>query len=402
MSSPTTLHKIKRHALLVREMLRQRRYAALRFLASDALHYTALPQSPIGGETLDRMAAAINWICRAQDATPDDGVSYGYFPGRGGWRPSYPETTGYIIPTLVDFANRFNNDEARARAVRMGEWETSVQLPSGAVQGGWLKADEKPTPAVFNTGMVLHGWTVLAGATGDVRFLESGRRAADFLKSDLREDGTFRTHGAFVSDTKIKTYECLCGWALYQFGTLTGDSAYHHTALAAVQAAINQQLPNGWFANNCLERPLAPLLHTIGYTLQGILEVGVLSRRADIIDAARRGVDPILPHIHPSGFVSGRFDSSWSPASRSECLTGSAQVAIVCYRLAHELGDARYRAAADRVVNHLKTLQSLSTNDPGIHGAIAGSFPFLGEYITGGFPNWATKYYVDALMLQTR
>jgi hypothetical protein len=383
-------------------MLRQRRYSAIEFVASDALHYAILHQPPIPGETVNRATAAIKWLYRAQDATPDGGVSYGYFPGRGGWRPSYPETTGYIIPTLLAFSNEFKSDEARVRAIRMGEWETSVQLPDGAVRGGWLRDDQEPTPAVFNTGMVLYGWTVLAETTGNDLFLESARRAADFLKSDLREDGTFRTHGAFVSETRIKTYECLCGWALYQFGTLTGDSSYHQTALAAVRGALDQQLPNGWFANNCLERPLAPLLHTIGYTLQGILEVGVLSGRADLIDAARRGVDPILLHIHPSGFVPGRFDSAWSPASRSECLTGSAQLAIVCYRLTQELGDLRYRESADRIVNHLKTLQSLTSNDPGINGAIAGSFPFFGDYITAGFPNWATKYYLDALMLQNR
>src|SRR5690606_29399804 len=45
---------------------------------------------------------AVDWICRAQDATPDDGIARGYsvlyspyFRSRG-WQPSYPETTGYL------------------------------------------------------------------------------------------------------------------------------------------------------------------------------------------------------------------------------------------------------------------------------------------------------------------
>ena len=56
------------------------------------------------------LAEAIGWLKRAQDATPDRGVSRGYslawHPHRRarGWQPSYPETTGYIIPTFFDCA----------------------------------------------------------------------------------------------------------------------------------------------------------------------------------------------------------------------------------------------------------------------------------------------------------
>ena len=61
---------------------------------------------------LKRTAA---WIARAQDATPDQGVSRGndLLPSsksnRDGWQPSYPETTGYIIPTMIDIAERLGD-----------------------------------------------------------------------------------------------------------------------------------------------------------------------------------------------------------------------------------------------------------------------------------------------------
>ena len=77
----------------------------------------------------------------------------------------------------------------------------------------------------------------------------------------------------------------------------------------------------------------APLTHTIGYALQGILEVGVLSGRGEFLAAARRGVDPIVERIHPGGYLPGRFYAELEPAVLSSCLTGSAQIAIVCYRL---------------------------------------------------------------------
>jgi uncharacterized protein YyaL (SSP411 family) len=360
----------------------------------------------IKGETRERADAAAQWLIRAQDATGDDGVSCGYFPcedgEEGGWRRSYPETTGYIIATLLDYAERRGRDDIRERCFRMVRWETEVQMQSGAVQGGTLCPPERQTPAVFNTGMVLHGYTaaLLAGAEDSV--LTAARCAADFLVRDQGDDGHFRAQGDFVAPGRIKTYNCLCGWALVRFAGITGESGYRNSGIRAVEAAAREQRPNGWFANNCLDRPDAPLLHTIGYTLQGILEVGILTERVDLLNVARRGVAPILDRMGPSGFLHGRYYADWEPAGFSACLTGNAQIAVVCYRLFEATGEARYARAADRLIDFLKGLQNLDSRNQALNGALAGSFPIFGGYMPGGYPNWATKYFLDSLLLQER
>ena len=58
---------------------------------------------PAYGEDERHLTAAIAWLCRAQDVCPDGGMSYGY-DIRNGWMPAYPETTGYIVSTLFDYA----------------------------------------------------------------------------------------------------------------------------------------------------------------------------------------------------------------------------------------------------------------------------------------------------------
>src|SRR2546422_11092945 len=114
--------------------------------------------------------AAIEWLVRAQDATPDDGASRAFslawrpYFGRGGWQPSYPETTGYIIPTLYAAARRLGRAELAAPAGRAARWEIEVQLPTGAVRGGGIGAPE--SPAGFNTGQVLLGWLAASEETG--------------------------------------------------------------------------------------------------------------------------------------------------------------------------------------------------------------------------------------------
>ena len=59
------------------------------------------------------LVEAIEWIKRAQDVNADGGVARGYsitwnpyFRSKG-WQPSYPETTGYIIPTFFKTTKYF-------------------------------------------------------------------------------------------------------------------------------------------------------------------------------------------------------------------------------------------------------------------------------------------------------
>ena len=375
-----------------------RRHARL-----DLIRYAFGLVKPVTGQTGERARDAAAWLLGAQAATSDDGVSLGYFPCDGiyqGWRPSYPETTGYIITSLLQYSRQFGEVRAREAAIKMAYWEIAVQMPSGAVQGGPVTSPDKQAPAAFNTGMVLDGWCSAFQETQYPAFIDAARMAADFLVNDLDEDGYFKTNGEYVSVGEIKTYTCLCAWALYRFGVLVSDRRYCDGAIRSIDAALRQQQSNGWFAHNCLSRSDAPLTHTIGYALQGILEVGVLSGRTDFIESVRRGVEPLLAKITHNGFLPGRFYADWEPASFSSCLTGSAQIAVVCFRLAEVTGEARYAASANRLLDFLKSLQAMDLSNPALNGAIGGSFPLLGEYMRSGYPNWATKYLLDAILIQ--
>jgi hypothetical protein len=379
------------------------RYPFVRLLYKDSMRFMLGNVQPIRGETLERAKAAADWLLRAQAATADDGVSYGYFPyGSGnGWKTSYPETTGYIISTLLEYANNTGDTQIAEAALKMAHWEVSVQMKSGAVQANARCAPEDQVAAAFNTGMVLDGWSSAFRFSQDKRFLKAGQRAGDFLVGDMNEHGYLQSHGKNMP-VSIKTFTCLCAWPLCRLSEDTGDDRYRIAAVKIVEAALKQQHANGWFANNCLTRHEAPLLHTIGYTLQGILEVGISTKRDDFIGAAQRGIDPLISQMSSKGFLPGRFYSDWKPAAFSSCLTGSAQIAVVCYRLFEHTGDVKYRGAADALLNFLKALQIIDIPITGVQGALSGSFPIVGAYQMLGYPNWATKYYLDALMCQQR
>src|SRR5215831_21390816 len=94
-----------------------------------------LPLTDPGLETgIDESMA---WLGQAQDhsSTHDGGVARHYSLVTG-WGPSYPETTGYIIPTMLAYARLRGDEAAHWRAKRMLDWLVSIQFPDGGFQGG--------------------------------------------------------------------------------------------------------------------------------------------------------------------------------------------------------------------------------------------------------------------------
>src|SRR5204863_3119204 len=138
-----------------------------------------------------RLAAAVAWVLRAQQATPDAGVSLGYFPMDipSRWGLSYPETTGYLITSLLSYARHYHREDVRKAALAMADWEIEVQMSNGAAQGGPVMPRHEQTAAAFNTGMVLDGWCSAYEATRDQRYLDAGSAAARFLVGDMDEAG---------------------------------------------------------------------------------------------------------------------------------------------------------------------------------------------------------------------
>jgi hypothetical protein len=354
----------------------------------------------------DALRDALCWLCRAQDAGGDGGVSrsfalaYHPFFRRRGWLPSYPETTGYIIPTMFDYAARTGQEEFFARAVRMADWECDVQMPNGAVMGGTV--DTPPTPAVFNTGQVLFGWVRAFTETGNERYLASARRAGDFLVAVQDSDGAWRKSLSDYASTAIPsyTYNTRSAWGLLLLAQICGDAAYREAAVRNVEYALTRQQPNGWFADNCLSDPRQPLLHTIAYALRGILEVGIELQTDRYVSAVRIAADALMSLQRPDGSLAGRFDKEWEPTVRYSCLTGNVQMGTVWARLYDVTGNSRYLQALSRVNRFTRSVQWVGTGNPGLDGGISGSFPLHGRYGRFEVLNWAVKFFADAQMME--
>lgn len=340
---------------------------------------------------------AIEWICMAQDRSPDGGVAQTYLVRSKRWANSYPETTGYIIPTFYSYAALAGRRDIRMRARRMTDWECEIQTPEGGVLAGALGDSDQPT--IFNTGQVLFGWVRAFEEEGDERYREAAAKAANWLCSVQDDDGCWRRFGSPMTGKSVNTYNTRTAFGLVRAHAICGDQRFLDSAIRNVDWALTMRNANGWLADNCLQDNTQPFTHTIAYAMRGLLEVGAYARMERLVAAAQVIGDAVLRQLPADGRLSGRFDANWNPTVKWSCLTGDCQLGINWARLFQITGEPRYREAVARVLGFVKRTHKLSGLQAE-RGGIKGSHPISGGYHPWQYPNWATKFFADALMLE--
>ncbi|NOT48366.1 MAG: hypothetical protein HOP17_11530 [Acidobacteria bacterium] len=342
--------------------------------------------------------ASIEWLAHAQDnsRSGDGGVARD-FSLINGWNSSYPETTGYIVPTLINYARQYSDTDCLKRAKRMLDWLVSIQFPDGGFQGSVIGATPA-IPVTFNTGQILLGLASGAEEFGD-EYREPMRKAASWLVETQDEDGCWRSHRSPFTEPTDKAYETHVSWGLFEAARLEPESKYADAAIANIRWALSLQNTNGWFRDCCLSEPEHPLTHTIGYVLRGVVEAYRFTQEDIYLDASVKTADALIIAQRKDGDLPGRMDHDWKGTVDWTCLTGNVQIAACWLMLYKDTGDKRYldaAIAANKFVRRTVTLDPSS----GRQGAVKGSFPVSGEYCSYEYPNWAAKFFIDSLMLE--
>ena len=350
------------------------------------------PQFDPGAETA--IAAALDWLGRAQDLSrSNDGGVARHYSLTAGWGASYPETTGYIVPTLLEQAALRGDPALRERARRALDWLVSIQFPEGGFQGGTV--DQQPrVPVTFNTGQILLGLAAGAREFGD-RYRAPMEKAADWLANSQDADGCWRKYRTPFAKPDDKTYETHVSWGLFEAARVGSTSDWGEAGLRQVRWALTKQHANGWMESCCLSDPLSPLTHTLGYALRGILEAWRFSQIDDFLAAGRRLGDGLLTAQRADGSLPGELKSDWSPGAPWVCLTGLVQIAHGWLILFGATGQPKYRDAA--LAANAFVRRTVSYDGPAdIRGGVKGSFPIDGDYGKFEYLNWAAKFFIDS------
>jgi hypothetical protein len=371
-----------------------------RFLARQLIHRKANRER--GLSDLDHVRAAAAWLAAAQDSQPDGGIAGRYHLARG-WTSSYPETTGYTIPTLLALADALDDPGYVARARRCVGFLLNLQLACGAFPGMEV-AHNLSEPSSFNTAQIIHGLTAWHRTHDDREVLVALRRAADWLVAVQDPDGAWRRH-CYV-DTAASYAAHLSCW-LAELGDYLGERRYSDAAARHLDWVLARRDPTtGWFDDAGFDpdwhRARRAFTHTIAYTLAGVLTSSALLGRQDGIDAVAQAARAMARRFELSGRLPGVLDWRWRAGSNDTCLTGNAQMALVWFRLFELERDASLLSTAFKALDAVKDAQPLDNPHPGLCGGVPGSDPVWADYLYGALPNWAAKYLIDALLEKRR
>lgn len=340
--------------------------------------------------------AGIKWLCLAHDINGDGGVA-GFYQFDNGWSASYPETTGYIVITFFDYYHLTKNEEYKKRALEMSDWEISVQMDNGACQSELIDVEAKAV--VFNTGQVIGGWVRTYEETGDSKYIDAAARAGDWLMEVQDDDGAWRN---YTYNGIPRSYHSRVAWFLLRLYENIKDDRYLQSATKHLDWVLSLKQENGSYDKCGFYDGSPSLTHAIAYTMRGLLEGGLILNHMPYIDAAQHTANAMLDIFESDGFLNAYYNNMWEGVENFTCLTGNAQTSIVWLKFYEMTGDTRYLNAAHKLNNHLKFYQSLGSRNTGIKGGIKGSHPIWGSYMPYRYPNWASKFFVDALMLEDR
>lgn len=343
----------------------------------------------------DSLAAAAGWILRAHHAD-GHGVPAWYSLVTG-WSAAYPEVSGYLIPTLLAYARQHGVAAAALAAQQIGEWLLEIQQPEGWFQAGLVS--DAPYPSVFNTAQGLQGLAALAQQTGQSRYLDAAGRAAGWVVRQQRKDGSFESK--FLYCQMNKTYLARVGSCLLEYSRPAASADAREAACRLIAWVLQRQQAEGWFASCGFDSDDAqPTLHTIAYTIEGVLMAGVWSGEASWVARAQAAADGLLRAYRQHGTLSGRYGAAWMPRARYRNMPGCAQIALIWLELFRQTGTAAYHEAAASLLAVLNRRQCWQPDVPELHGALPGSDPVVGGYQRLRLLSWAVKFYMDALLLQ--
>jgi len=262
---------------------------------------------------------------------------------------AYPEVTGYLIPTLLEYGER----ELATRLIR---WLICIQRADGSY------TSSNGVPYVFDTGQALRG--LLAGAEHVPAALNAARRAADYLCQSIIEKG---------SRGFIEEYS----------GTIA-ESVHLYVLPALWEAAkVFQESEYQLVAEKCFEYycgledflQIENLTHFLGYELEALIDLDSTKMAIPVLNTLRNLQEE-------DGSVRAESDKLWI------CTPGLAQLAICWYKVGEW-------EPADKAVTWLEKHQQPN-------GGFLGSMGSGATYFPNVELSWSAKFYLDAHLLRVR
>lgn len=277
-------------------------------------------------------------------------------------KKSYPEVTGYYIPTLIKWGYR-------DRAVSYARWLCSIQKDDGS----WYDTDNE-APYIFDSAQILKGLIAVREIYPQAD--EHIIRGCEWILSRMDENGRLVTP---VKDLWGEERTCSELIHLYCISPLIDAARIFDKPKYEIKAKKILEYYKKEYYNSIMNFSL--LSHFYAYVMEALVDLGET-------DMACEAMSKIADIQKNDGSVSAYNDVQWV------CSTGLFQLALVWYRLGElEKGNKAFEFACK--------LQNES-------GGWYGSYIIDKEnkedntYFPDAEISWAVKYFLDALYFKNK
>lgn len=305
---------------------------------------------------LSGYANAIKWIYR--NSVPGEGIIVST-----GERNSYPEVTGYFIPTLLQWGHR-------DLALSYAKWLLKKQNKDGS----WNDATDK-TPYIFDSAQIIKGLlairTLLPEADNAIQ------RGCEWILSCMTEEGQLVTpsKNAWGSNSKIcdEKIHIYCISPIIEAGIVMDNPEY----------VLKARRIWDYYKNRYYEEIItfSMLSHFYAYVIEALLDLG----ENEMAQIAMSNMEKFQKE---SGAIPAYNDADWV------CSTGILQFALIWYRM----GDF------SRANSAFKYAMLLQNQSGGWFGSYQSENSCEDEisYFPSEEISWAIKFYLDALYYKNK
>ena len=343
-----------------------------------------------------REVAALLWLKRSMDQCGGQGSSMGYSRIKkpiSGWFPAYPETTGYLLPTLWNYYDRVDEKWILDYVLSAAEWLLTLQFDSGAFPGG-LEGSKKAS--VFNSAMILLGLSETFCRTHDERYGAVVGKTLDWLLSTQNSQGGWQD-GHYYQYYDPSYYTRVI-WAILLAANRISYDDVRSDMMKQLEHYSGRFLSNGMISHCGFTPTEQPFSHSLTYAIRGFLESSVILGHDEILSKTKESTMRLLDVYQIDGRIAGSYDKNWQGDLSFTCVPGNFQIVGLLLRWYQITGDPVFLEYALQIMEYTRSFQDLNPKRINTYGSFPGSQPIWQKYMRFIRPNWAVKFFLDATM----
>lgn len=332
-----------------------------------------------------KLQETLKWLEKSFKVTQYLGSS-AYRTSFGTWGPAYPETTGYLLPTLIKASQTLDVNQWQDLALSQIQYFEKIQLSHGAFPVN----QNELAPNVFDTSQILLGMVKASRLSNTDVFKSLIEKSYFWLQSQINEEGQFLKYNLYEGYNPA--YYSRIVWALLEAEKYLEIQVSEKTLI--LFKSVLELFNNDFQVRDTAFYPEQDCYsHTLAYAIRGFIESTILLQMDNT--KVRSILESLTEHIFKNNSLAGKYDGAYLGDYKFICATGHCQVALLLMKHASLNSHPKLEQS---IVLLLKAIINSPRKNLWNTGALPSSIPVFRDYQRLKYTNWTQKFFCDVLV----